>query len=260
MHSFPTTRALIDSLDVWLQRLAQPVLPAVRVSHPDGDFHWEFSEPSAFALLVSKAVRMVSGIRAALLLANTGFVTESASMLRMVSDFASEINAVGEGLLRGEFTSTQKQFIDQFFAPIPKSTAEFEAQEKQRYVNREELMKALVRLANDASQDGERYRDIKRNLNRGYDAFVHGSYATAMELYHGGRNEFLTRGHDWPRRLCVARVSVAGKLHEVVSALEFIALLVRDEALHSEIRDGRRRLEASAEESGNKGRDSEAVG
>lgn len=255
MDLFSTTRGLIDELDGWLHALAKPLLPPVRVRHPDGDFHWEFREPSPLALQVAKGVRMVSGIRAALVLADAGFVTESASLLRIVSDFASEITAVGEGVHRGQMTSAQKKFVDDFFAPIARTTEEFTAQEKQFYVSRDELMKAHVRLANDAAQDGDEYRTLKRHLNRGYDAYVHGSYATAMELYHGGKGEFLTRGHDWERRLCVARVGVAGKLHEVICALEFMALAARDVQLHTQIRAGRHRLDASGDQRGARCRD-----
>ena len=51
------------------------------------------------------------------MLANTGFVTESACLLRVVSDFTSEIVAVAEGAFLEEPTSVQQKFVRQFFEP-----------------------------------------------------------------------------------------------------------------------------------------------
>jgi hypothetical protein len=250
VSDFPVTRSVIDHLDGWVQRLAAPILPPKQAAEPNGKFHWEFRDHSPYALLVAKAVRMVSGIRAALLLADSGSVTESASILRMVSDFATEIIAVGEGIMRGDLTTAQRRFVDQFFKPLSLSLEESRTQEKEFYISREELMKSAVRLAKDASLDGELLRDTMRALNRGYDSYVHGAYLTAMELYDGVTGKFLTRGVGSPRRMCVAKVGVAGKLYEVVVALEFMVLIQRDEELHIQIHSARKRLEASQEESG----------
>ena len=52
--------------------------------------------------MVGKLVRAVSALRAALLLAENGHITESGSLLRMVSDFCTEIQAIGEALHSGD--------------------------------------------------------------------------------------------------------------------------------------------------------------
>ena len=108
-------------------------------------------------------------------------------------------------------------------------------------------MKSYVRLANDASADAEELLKAKRFLNKGYDDYVHGAYLTATELYHGGEHRFATSGVDYEERINVARVTVAGKLHEVVKALEFMALMPGMEDLRDEIGEARRTLDASDE-------------
>jgi hypothetical protein len=216
----------------------------------DSAFHWAYEEKSAGIVQMAKAVRMASGIRAALYLADAGFLPESASILRMVSDYSTEIVALGEGMMRGTLTSAQQRFVDQFFAPFPATPAEFDSQEREFYVSREELMKSEVRLANDASLNGEQLRSLKRYLNKGYDSYVHGGYQTAMQMYHGGLKAFQIKGAtDDVRGIAATKAGVTGKLHEVVVALEFMAQIWGLRELHSELRSARHRLDASREQS-----------
>lgn len=246
---FSVTRSIIDELDGWVQRLAAPILPA-QLLRVDGDVRWGFCEQTPIILMITKAVRITSGIRAALLLADEGFVTESACLLRIVSDLATEISAVAEGVLRGQMSAAQEEFVAQFFAPIPRTPEERLAQGKKRYVSREKLLKAEVRLASDAGLNGEYFRDLKRTLNSNYDAYVHGAYETAMELYHGGRHEFMLQGHESNQHRFVCRVAVAGKLHEVVVACHLIAKIQDNQPLCDDIRRSLKRLEDSGEQNG----------
>src|ERR1700730_13507405 len=75
--NFPLTRSTIERLDGWLMELAAPLLPLkqtpMKLKHIAG-FVYEFREQSERALVIGKAVRMVSGIRVALVL-DAGRVT-----------------------------------------------------------------------------------------------------------------------------------------------------------------------------------------
>jgi len=74
---YPVTRQLLIELDDWIAELASPLVPlkksSVELEHVSG-FMWEFWEESERSLLVGKAVRMASGIRVAMLLADLGFI------------------------------------------------------------------------------------------------------------------------------------------------------------------------------------------
>lgn len=222
------------------------MLPAERVPHGDG-FRWRLREETPLALLVCKVVRMASGIRAAMLLADGGYVTECACLLRIVSDLGTEVAAVAEGELRGEPTNAQRGFTEQFFTRPPVDSSSSAPVQKQAYVSREDLMKTHARLASTAGLDEDDLRNPMRALNFGYDGYVHGAYSTAMELYHGGRHQFMLRGHEGERRRYVYRVAVAGKLHEVIVALMFVAQVERDRALFGELREALKLLRNSHE-------------
>jgi len=238
----PFARRIIANLDAWLSILAAPFLPAVRVQEENGRFHWEFREKRPETLMVGKAVRMVSGIKAALFLADSGFTTECASLLRMVSEFSQEILSVGEGLIEGRLMEPQERFVRQYFSPLARSPEEFEDMERERYVSREELFKAHYRLAAKTEADADRVRQLSRFLNYSYDKYVHGAYLTAMELYNGRDNRFMLSGHEAEEPKATARTAVAGKLHEAIVALGMMALFSDNADLRHEITDARRAL------------------
>lgn len=225
---FPVTRAVIDELDGVVQGLAQLLPPPQLAWSEDGSHRWVFAETTAMVLLVAKAVRMVSGLRAAVLLADYGFVVECAALIRIVSDFSVEVFAVAEGELRGHRTRAQVDFVTEFFERKPRTPAEASLGSKKRYVGRSDLIKAHVRISEDAGSD-EDIRALMTALNDVFDGYAHGSYASAMELYHGGSRQFMLNGHEGAEAREIHLTALAGRLHEVLYVLGMIALVAGDE-------------------------------
>src|SRR5262245_9194995 len=93
-------RSIIDQLDGWVNDLASPFVPP-RVLTEDGRTRLEFQQHTAQVVMIGKVIRAASGIKAALTLADVGFVAESAALLRMVSDFCTEVTAIGEAINTG---------------------------------------------------------------------------------------------------------------------------------------------------------------
>jgi hypothetical protein len=243
----PVSRGIIENLNTWISVFAAPFLPLVQVPREGGGFRWTFREERPETLMIGKAVRMVSGIKAALFLADNGFTTECASLLRMVSDFSKEITAVAEGLLNDRLREPQERFVRQYFTPLARTPEEYEERNRERHVSREELFRAQRRLAERAQVDPAEMRRQVRYLNYVYDQYVHGAYSTAMELYDGRTNRFVLDGHEAEEPKEVARTAVAGKLHEVITALHIMALMSDNTDLRQEIMEARRALDASGE-------------
>jgi hypothetical protein len=221
---FKLTRAAIDALDAHVHALAADLPTPRLVPLPGAGFRWEYPTQSAEVVQVAKAVRMVTSIRAAWCLAEEGLTTESATLLRVASDFAAEILFLAEGILEKKLNGAQQKFVDDYFKPFPTDPDELAAREREYYVGRREIIKAHARLTRKAGFDGDRLERLVKYLNKGYDAYVHGAYATAMELFTGATHSFMLRRNESPRGLCVAKVAVAGKLHEVFCALELMAM------------------------------------
>jgi hypothetical protein len=146
---------------------------AADVSEGDDLIRLDFRYHTPHSAMVGKAVRAVSGLPAALILADLGYVTECGALWRIVSDFCSEVIAIRHALHGGgELPPAVQKFVERYFAPKARTPEQLAASERVRYVSREELMKT-GRPAADANVDGEHLRVIHRFLNMTYDAYVH---------------------------------------------------------------------------------------
>jgi len=154
---FPVTRRTMTRLDGWLMALAAPLLPLktvqVELPHMSG-FVWEFPEQSESALVIGKAVRMISGIRAAMLLADAGYISECGTILRTVSDFSNEILCICLGSKSGERTTAHTRFVEQYFVQLARDPDEFDKQSRTKWVTRDELMAAEYRWASENTTGG----------------------------------------------------------------------------------------------------------
>lgn len=242
--SFP--RELIERLDGWVNDLAAPLMPPRVVREGSEHVRLEFKRHVPHAVMIGKLVRAVSGLRGALLVAEAGYVTECAALLRMVSDYCTEVSAIGEALNRGgEPPRAIRDFVNHYFTPIARTPDEYAAAERTRYLSREELMKAEVRLAEGTTSDGERLRILHRFLNMSYDAYVHGAYETTMELCNPLIGAFEMRGHPEATKRQEFIEAVFLKMHEVVVAVELTAAVTSHAEVFKAAREARYTMDAS---------------
>ena len=193
--------------------------------------------------MVAKAVRTTTCLRAASSLIDLGFVTEASVLMRVASDFASEMVAVAEGELAQAPTKAQQDFTRQFFErPLAGSVPA-----KVRYVSRDELLKSHLRLAESVGIDRQKYLDSSRAVDFALDGYVHGSYSSAMELYHGGKHAFMMDGHESEDYQRDCWTSLALALHDALFAFAFMATAIGDAALKDDIVKSMERLNRSGE-------------
>lgn len=247
MTDLTFAREIIEKLDGWVNELAKPLVPPKKIPVGDHYLRLEFLHHIPHSVMVGKLVRAVSALRAAMVLAEMGYITESGSLLRMVSDFCTEIRAIGEALHSGGAPpKAVETFVGQYFQPKALTPDEYEKSERIRYVSREELMKADVRRAAAAGIDGEKMRQVHRFLNMAYDAYVHGAYETTMELCEPKTGSFQMRGHQDAATRHLHEEAVALKLHEVVAAVEITAAVTSTASVFEAARTSRRGMDAMA--------------
>ena len=243
-REFPVTREIVQAMGTWVNQAAAPLLPAIRV--PDGtSFVWRFKEESPRVLVFSKSVRVASGLNAAQLLLDAAAVTEAAALLRIVSDLSVEMIAVCEGGMREQPTRAQADFTSQFFERNVTGTPDDAA--KRRYVGRDELLKAHDRLAAEIGLNEREFSHLIRRVNFALDGYVHGSYSSSMELYHGGRHEFMVAGHEGVDELPIHRVSLALATSDALVAFSFMATMLGDIELAGQLDVARKALNLSRE-------------
>src|ERR1700691_2213026 len=116
---FPVTRRLLILVEDWFVPLVQPFLPPKKTRMKGGgigNFYWDFEEHSAKTVMIGKAVRIISGLRGAIILADLGYVTECSTILRTIDDFILEIEFLVDGSRSGNPSSEYEAFVEQYFA------------------------------------------------------------------------------------------------------------------------------------------------
>lgn len=225
----------IERLDDWVNRLAKMLPPPIRHELDGGDFVWRFPEEGVAVLLIAKAVRISAALGASWELAKLGYSTEAATLLRLIDDFAQEIQFMAEAHIEGRETKAQKDFRTQFFDPPARSLDEFLKRERQYFVSRGEISKACRKLAEKTGQDGGLLDRTSSFISHGLNRYTHGAYDTAMELYHGGRKRFMLQGVEG--RPMAGNITFVGtKATEALQAVELVGILFGSKEIPVEIR------------------------
>ena len=236
--------SILGQLDGWIEELARPIVPPRRIDEGDKYFRLEFQQHLPHTVMIGKLVRAASGIRAAFALSESGYVTESGAILRIVSDLCAEVGAIGGALNRGgELPKAVRDFVDQYFIPKQRTPEEYAAAERIRYVSREELMKSDIAASTGSGIDVERVRSLRRFLNMGGDAYVHGAYETTMELCEPRSGRFFLGGHPDSETRHTHLEFAALKLHEVVVAVELTGAVTSTALVFDAARNTRREMD-----------------
>lgn len=238
---------ILDKLDSWANQLVAPALPLREIPEGDDAIRLEFRQQIPESVMIGKLIRAVSGLRSALVLAETGYIAECAAVLRVVSDLSTEISAIGFALDRGgELPAALKDFVTQYFKPRARTPEEFASAERTRYVTREALMKVHKTLAQGQQVDVDLLDRAHRFINMAYDAYVHGAYETTMELWNPRTGSFEMRGHPSHAKRQEFVEAVFLKMHEVVVATELTAAKTSHTEVFAEARTARRAMDAAA--------------
>ena len=239
-------REILAKLDRWANELAAPALPLRAMPEGDDELRLEFRQQIPESVMIGKLVRAVSGLRGALVLAEVGHIAECGAVLRIVSDFCTEISAIGLSLHRsGELPSAVKEFVDQYFMPRARTPDEFAATERRHYVSREKLMRAQEALAENQPIDTDLLKRSHRFVKMAYDSYVHGAYETTMELWNPRTRSFEMRGHPYQTKREEFVEAVFLKMHEVVVAVELTAAMTANSEVLKQAREARKTMEVT---------------
>lgn len=159
---------------------------------------FKYADPSPQMIIALKAVRVVSGLNALVALLEVGHTVEMGMIIRSVDDFLADIMFVMEAIQTGKPTADQQRFIEEFSAGETFSVEEMMATygKDAARVSRQKIQASEARVLGEHADGGpDRVRRIVGTVDTGLSGYVHGSYATTMELYEGGDNEgFMLKG------------------------------------------------------------------
>ena len=181
-----------------------------------------------------------------MILADSGYVAECGTILRTVSDFATEAISVCEGCIKGA-NQAQTDLVQQYFAPMSANSEEHAERKGKPYVPRDKLLATLYRQAEQMDVDVDRLRNQLRFVTHVQDKYLHGGYLTAMEMYNGSTHTFMLRGHQSEDTKRLHKFMIASQLYKVILALTYMAKVANMPALIADIVQAARKLYDSGE-------------
>lgn len=222
MAKSPDEEAL-EEIELAVHSLSN-VVGKPRLLGEEGRKWWQYSEQSIDAVVLCKAVRVSSGLNAAKTLLDAGFVAEVGVLLRTVDDFVDEITFLTEAVESGAPSAAHQRFIDAFFAERIMSPEEWlEEERKEGYLAKKKIRASQARQL--SKDDPDRARKVTSVIDRTLDAFVHGHYPTAMELYDGRILRFSLRGMPGTPNLTVMRHHLGHYLYRALAVLGVYAAI-----------------------------------
>jgi hypothetical protein len=104
----------LHHLDQAFRKLERMVPLPQKVQYPDG-FNYRYREQTIHQALVQKLARVVSGLHAARLLHEHGFVQEQASMQRVLDELHEDILFLAFAVIKKNLTPAHQEYLAEFY-------------------------------------------------------------------------------------------------------------------------------------------------
>lgn len=192
----PVLALLERATNILVARLEPPKMTTfARTAHG-----FRFTDRGAPQAIVQKMARVVSGLRAALVLLTEGYIQEQAALCRSVDEANDDISFLGFGMIFDQ-TELHTQFLEEFFMEEFEDAARpHETRTKRPSIKRSKIHAYLSRVPG-SGPDTSSSQAAMQAVYKTNSGFVHGASPHLMELYGGARPHFHMRGmrgtHFW---------------------------------------------------------------
>jgi hypothetical protein len=189
----PYDRLLHDMVTA-LDTLATKVPPPQRVPFASG-FVFRYLERTAQQAIVQKLARIITGLRAELLLVRNGLLQEQGVIERVLDELGEDVLFLVYGIRNGDLdTKWHKHFLDSFYQEefdTPENP--FKSTQKRPMVRRSKIQAYLANVKGLGFNPSD-VQEVSRTLSKAFSGFVHGASPQIMEMYGGTPPHFHVHG------------------------------------------------------------------
>jgi len=181
----------LHHLDKAFKRLEAMVPPPQKVSQADS-FVFRYVQRTIQQAMILKLARNVSGLHAARILLDNGFLQEQGAVHRMLDEFHQDIMFLAFAVLRNNLTPLHQEYLDTFYLE-----EEFDGPftEGRPMVPRRKIRAYLTRVEQELTGvDPGTGVELTRTIHRAMSGFVHGASIHIMEMYGGNPPRFHLHG------------------------------------------------------------------
>jgi len=179
-------------LDDAFKKLAAQVPPPQKVPHGDS-FVFRYVERTIQQAIVQKLARVVSGLHAARLLVDNGFLQEQGAVQRMVDEFHEDILFLAFAVINKEETPHHQQYLDAFYKEEFDAPTAIESTQDRPMVPRKKI-RAYVAQVEQAGIDPSTGVTLAHTIHSAYSGFIHGASPHIMDMFWGNPPRFWIHG------------------------------------------------------------------
>lgn len=190
----------LEVLNTAFLKLERQVPKPIAKPWKDG-FVARYEEQTIHQAIILKFARMISSLRAALLLLENGYVQEQGAMQRMLDELGEDIVFLSYAPINDDLTDLHLRFLDAFFQEeFEEHLSSIDAPQKRPMIPRTKIRSFIAEqdqaLAKNAGQSlsAHRGKQIFRTLHKAYSGYVHAAAPHIMELYGGNPPQFHLAG------------------------------------------------------------------
>ena len=240
----------LQNMDKVLSGLVRRLPPPQRVPILDS-FAFRYTEKTIHQAIAKKLARIVSGLYAARILLEAGFLQEQAALQRMLDEFQEDVTFLSLAVIFDDVTDLHRRYLDAFFEEeFDKPEDPVASTQRRPMVPRENVRAYIARIEGDGLNPS-RGVALGRTLSKAYSGYVHGASPQIMEMYGGNPPHFHVSGMRGTPRVEDYQDDLWNYFYRGICAFGFAAKAFGDESLFESIgRFGDQVAKASGKEYG----------
>lgn len=221
-------------LEATLEALEKHIPRPQRKPFKDG-FVYRYAERSAHQALVQKLARVISGLYAARLLLEHGFLQEQAALHRILDELQEDVRFIAYGLINDRLTELHQRYLKAFYEEeFDNPDNPTRSTQKRPMVDRKKIRAYLASMEERALNPSDGVA-LSRTIYKTYSGFVHGASPQIMDMYVGYPPKFHVSGMLGTSRMDEHRRDLWNYFYRGILAFGFAAKAFRDESLFADI-------------------------
>ena len=226
---------VLGKLERTLRILEGRVSPPQRVPFK-GAFVFRYAEKTLHQALVQKLARIVSGLHAARLLMEHGFVQEQAALQRILDDIEEDIMFLTFSVIFNKPTPLHQKYLDAFYEEEFDAESALASTQKRPMISREKIRAYIARVG-VAEANPSRAIEASRTINKAYSGYVHAASPHIMDMYGGSPPHFHTSGMAGTTIQQGHREDIWNYFYRSILSFAFSAKTFGDEELYQQLNE-----------------------
>lgn len=186
-------RQTLSQMESTLADLANRVTPPQRIPMLDS-FVFRYVEKSIHQAIVQKLARIISGLYAARILLESGFVQEQGALQRMLDEFLEDVIFLSYAAINNDVSDLHRRYLEAFFLEEFDQPGDPVASSQNRPMIPRKKIRAYIAHIEGGYHDPSHGVAVTRTLDKALSGYVHGASPHIMEMYGGDPPRFHVAG------------------------------------------------------------------